>query len=578
MISAETQIRNYIIDEEIGRGAFGVVFKGHLQNDPTVSVAIKVLENTGNLERQMAEPEMLSRLQHPNIVRLREYFVHQDQLVIVLDYISGGDLKTAIDNGRKFSQEEVKALLESMASALAYAHHRNIVHRDIKLANIMLEEANGELRFILTDFGIGRVSEGVQDRPNTGGTFLFMAPEQFRGRPVPQSDLWAVGVVAYFLLSGKMPFAGNSLQDLSRSILYTNPVAPSIAAAKPIDEKLDMLVTQLLAKSLNERIASAEDLLRLLGSKKNDLLGTSSILLNSGGSIINAFVGSQKERATTSSGMDSVVRKLRRQQRTALTLTAIFGIFIAFGSGVIAGVATTVGLILFYLSQTRLRQYKYYLIIAACVFFAVSWANTIRIERKTTTTTTSDEEDEKLEAVDENIGIVKEEIEEVKKEVQTAVRVTRNKATSGEITRGILKFLGQISYPLFAISIASHRRLSRQISNCSLLIQDPSTTPDYLEQMKRSVAERPSDILFRLKYVEAMLAENRLEDVIVECQLILEIDPYNFSANLLLANALVEFGFFEDAGEICKEYLAISGYCFEFQMLLERCRNQGALL
>ncbi len=536
-----TLVGEYVIDHEIGRGAFGVVYLGHPQSNELDRVAIKVLENNGHIEQQMAEPEMLSRLKHPNIVRLREYFVHNDQLIIVLDYISGGDLKSALESGRLFSQDEVSELLRSMASALAFAHERNIVHRDIKMANIMLDDSHGQLRFILTDFGIGRVAEGVQERPNTGGTYLFMAPEQFRGRPVPQSDLWAVGVVAYYLLSGKMPFQGDSLHELSQSILYSNPNAPSVAAGKKIEEKLDLLVAQLIEKSLNERVSSAKELMRLLGGASGTLLGT-------GGSIFQALVGQKSVSSSAQSGMDSMIKRLRRQRKTAVILAFLFGIFIAIGSGVLEGVMTTFGIGLFYWSQTRRGPNAFRWWLGSCVVLGITWFSF------------STDPQTKLKIGKDSKPVLKSD----------------SPFSAATISKGVLAVLAWVSYPLFALAIASHRRTGRKLGNLSLLVENPNADPCYLDKMKSIVADRPNDLLFRIKYVESMLSLGYLEDVIVECQLILEIDPYNFNANLLLANALIEVGLFEDAATVCQEYLEVSGYCFEFQILLERCKSQGA--
>ncbi len=541
-----SQIRQYSIDREIGRGAFGTVFQGHLSHNPQEIVAIKILDDTNQLDRQMAEPELLSRLQHPSIVRQREYFVLHGQLVIVLDFISGGDLKSALEAGRDFTEAEVWELLRSMASALDYAHGRNIVHRDIKMANIMLEESNGSLRFVLTDFGIGRVSEGVQDRPNTGGTYLFMAPEQFRGRPVAQSDLWALGVVAYRLLSGKMPFLGDSLHDLSRSILYANPVAPSVAASKPINEQLDLLVSHLLQKSLNERVGSAEELLRLINDSHGNKPGSGSRLIDTSESIIHAFVGSSDAKNSKDSGMDRLLKRLRRQRKIAFGLSLVFAAAIAFGSGLVGGILTTIGVLCFFKSQQSNKPLDTRRFVLACTCFAAAWGfGAVHVDSETTTS----------------------ELVDVK---------TERGGSLAEISLVFLKVFNRISYPLFAIAIASHRRLARKIVNTALLVENQKTDDSYFAKMRASVSERPNNISFRLKYIEALLTAGNLEDVIIECQLVLDIDPYNFNANLLLANALIEVGLFDDAAQVCKHYLSVSGYCFEFQMLLERCISQGA--
>ncbi len=93
--------------------------------------------------------------------------------------------------------------------------------------------------------------------------------------------------------------------------------------------------------------------------------------------------------------------------------------------------------------------------------------------------------------------------------------------------------------------------------------------------MRKVVSERPNDVLYRLKFIEAMLANDMLEDVAVECQLVREIDPYNFNANLILANTLLELGMVQESEKVCRSYLSVTGYCFEFQMLLDRCLRRN---
>src|SRR5207248_1755528 len=104
-----------------------------------------------------------------------------------------------------------------------------------------------------------------QRAKHAGGTYLFMAPEQLRGRPCPQSDLWALGVVAYRMLTGHFPFPGPTLAELSNQILYQPVVPPSEICKQPVNPDLEASIVKLLDKSLQERVASAEGLLRLLG-------------------------------------------------------------------------------------------------------------------------------------------------------------------------------------------------------------------------------------------------------------------------------------------------------------------------
>src|SRR5206468_8325427 len=149
--------------------------------------------------------------------------------------------------------------------ALVAAHAQQIVHRDIKPANILVDRTVGQLRFVLTDFGIGRRQEGVQAEKHAGGTYQFMAPEQLRGRPGPQSDLWALGVVAYRLLTGTYPFPGPSVGELARQIQLTAPKPPGEATGEPGDPALERVVLRLLDRSETERLGSATELLRELG-------------------------------------------------------------------------------------------------------------------------------------------------------------------------------------------------------------------------------------------------------------------------------------------------------------------------
>jgi Protein kinase domain len=522
-------LKDYVIEREIGKGAFGTVYQGRHRKNAGELVAIKVLEMDGQAVQQMTEPEILAKLSHPNIVRLRDYFVDSGRLIIILDYISGGDLRQALERGQRFDQESVYELLRSMGSALAYAHQRNIVHRDIKLANIMIDNSGDKIRFVLTDFGIGRIADGVQQRPNTGGTFMFMAPEQFRGRPVEQSDLWALGVVAYRLLTGKMPFSGESLDQLSRAILYANPDIPSRAAESHIDEKLDLVVMQLLEKSLNERTSSAKELLRALGEAPRYHTQVIAALMNA---------------TSEDTGLLRYAKRLKRIRYFAIGGAVLLGFLILFQVGYIRGSLLLAGLAMFYRSQSIEDTKRRFWLLGALASFALAWfSSTVGFDGRIPSRKTT---------VDEETGV-------------RTVTVKNDNSGSFAI----------FSYPLFAICLAASRRIGRKLANYSLLIDNPKSNPELIDRFRESVALRPNDILYRLKFVEAMLANGMLEDVVIECRMIQEIDPYNFNANLLLANTLVELGLLEDAAAVCQSYLGVSGYCFEFQMLLDRCQRRG---
>ena len=224
---APLQIPGYELVRELGRGAFGVVYFGHAEDRPDTPLAIKAIDGQGNLDRLLVEPALLSRIKHPNVVGLESHFVHDGKLVLAMEYVPGGDLKAQLDRGVPFSADKVHDFLVQIGSALVEAHAQHIVHRDLKPSNVLVDSTGPRVRYVLADFGVGRATEGVQSEKNVGGTYLYMAPEQLRGRPGPQSDLWAVGVIAYQMLTGKLPFPGPTPQEVARQIQYTDPPPPS---------------------------------------------------------------------------------------------------------------------------------------------------------------------------------------------------------------------------------------------------------------------------------------------------------------------------------------------------------------
>ena len=256
----------YLVDRELGRGAHGVVYCAHHVQRPQTPIALKVVESRGSLDKLLLEPEVLSKLRHPGIVGLEDYFLDGDKLIVALEFVGGGDLKDYLTGRGPLPPAEVREFLRQMASALDHAHAAGVLHRDIKLPNILVEAREGQPpRFVLTDFGISRIAEGIQVAKHAGGTYLFMAPEQLRGRPEKQSDLWALGVVAYMLLTGQQPFAGNTVAELSHAVFFTIPKPPRDLVPTAADETLERILYGLLEKQVTARTASAKDLLAQLG-------------------------------------------------------------------------------------------------------------------------------------------------------------------------------------------------------------------------------------------------------------------------------------------------------------------------
>jgi serine/threonine protein kinase/class 3 adenylate cyclase/tetratricopeptide (TPR) repeat protein len=260
------KLGRYEVIRMVGRGAMGVVYEGR---DPNLDrrVAIKTIriedffgEAIEEYEaRFRTEARSAARLQHPNIVSVYDSDRDGDTAFMVMELVAGKDLKHHLGNGVRFALKESLDILRQLLSALEYAHGQGIVHRDVKPANLLLEP-DGHVK--LADFGVARI-QGAGVTPGTRGsvvgTLNYMSPEQVRGQPVDvRTDIFAAGVVFYQLLTGRMPFDGESDLAVSQQIVEHTPPAPSsLDAQLPI--AIDALVARALAKQSEDRFATARE-------------------------------------------------------------------------------------------------------------------------------------------------------------------------------------------------------------------------------------------------------------------------------------------------------------------------------
>lgn len=253
--------------DELGRGGMARVY---LCYDLTLDrhVAIKVMAPSLMLEEGMderfrREAKISASLSHPNIVPVYQVKQTEDLAFFVMKYIDGCTLNFVIGEHAPLPPELVRQLLKQVAGALAYAHERGIVHRDIKPANILIDDAG---HAILTDFGIAR-SAGLSGLTATGasvGTPYYMSPEQCsKGEISGQSDQYALGVVAYQMLSGRLPFTGSDQGEVLRAHLYDIPEDISVACPRcPPD--LNRVVMRMLAKRAEDRWPTLDDAMAAL--------------------------------------------------------------------------------------------------------------------------------------------------------------------------------------------------------------------------------------------------------------------------------------------------------------------------
>ncbi|MCR4413217.1 MAG: serine/threonine protein kinase [Thermoguttaceae bacterium] len=522
---APTKIGPYLVERELGRGAHGRVYAARHSRNRNRLVALKVVENRGNLDSLLLEPEILSRLEHPGIVGLGDYFLDGDDVVVALEYVEGEDLETCLRQRGPFSPDEVRDLLVQMADALAHAHRAGVIHRDIKLSNILVDRSGPSPRYVLSDFGISRISEGIQTSSRLGGTYYFMAPEQLQGRPGPQSDLWSLGVVAYVLLTGTRPFEGKNVDELSRQILYGTPVPPSQRMSQPMDDDLEQIILELLEKSLNQRTESADRLLASLRRAER-----------------RREESSTTEPARRWPGRATFERRLQRRVVWNWALFWVFVGLVLLPLGVVPGTVALLGVLVFYAGQSaRPAGWRWSL---AAVALGVMGAATWLRARSTLP--------DFLEAAASGLD-------------EGAQRALQSIYVSGLFVYYLVVAPAAIHF------FAKARRLRRDLALRRLLRAAGADAARRLAQLRSLVDHHPEDSDLHHRFAEALLAQGHAGEAAIEARLIIQRDPYHFAANLLLAHAYLELKCYSSCRRVCDHYLAASGHCFEFAELRQRC-------
>ncbi|MBN1936704.1 MAG: serine/threonine protein kinase [Anaerolineae bacterium] len=265
---------NYRVLGALGQGGMAKVYKGY---QPMLDryVALKVLaphfsSDEEFLSRFQREGASIARLRHDNIVQVYDFDVQNDVYYMVMEYIAGDTLKARIrrvrEHGERMSRDEILCVLRGVASALDYAHERNIIHRDVKPANIMLRVEEGCTAFspVLTDFGVAKIFEGAQ-LTGTGmtiGTPDYMSPEQSSGAPVSASaDLYSLSIVLYEMLAGELPFTADTPMAVLLKHIHDDPPSVTLRVADLPPEVDDVLI-KALSKRPEQRYPTGAALVR----------------------------------------------------------------------------------------------------------------------------------------------------------------------------------------------------------------------------------------------------------------------------------------------------------------------------
>jgi len=241
---------HYLLTKEIGRGGMATVF---LATDTLTQekVAIKVLSpsisgDSRFVRRFQRESSLLSQLEHPNIVSVVDFGESQGMIYMVMPYVEGDTLQDRIDAGA-VTDEQREKWIRQIAWALDFAHHRGIIHRDVKPSNVMIDPSDNAL---LTDFGLARATEGTSTLTGSMllGTPAYISPEQGKGEPVDErSDQYSLGVILYQLAAGRLPFESDV--PMGTVLMHIRDPVPRPSRFNPdISPAMERVILKSLAK------------------------------------------------------------------------------------------------------------------------------------------------------------------------------------------------------------------------------------------------------------------------------------------------------------------------------------------
>src|SRR3954470_15890694 len=253
----------YELGEAIGHGGMADVYLAH---DRLLDrrVAVKVLlpqfaTDPVNVERFRREAQAAAGLNHPHIVAVYDWGEEDDTSFIVMEYVPGQTLREILQAHVRLGPTDAARIAAEIADALSFAHAHGVVHRDVKPGNVLITP-QGQVK--VTDFGIAR-AETSEPLTKTGavlGTATYFSPEQAQGFPLDgRSDVYALGVVLYEMLTGTAPFTAPSPGAVAYKHVRESPVAPS-TVTPDVPGAMDRIVLGALAKSVDERYQSAQDL------------------------------------------------------------------------------------------------------------------------------------------------------------------------------------------------------------------------------------------------------------------------------------------------------------------------------
>jgi len=277
-------IKGYELRAQIGEGGFGEVYRAFqpvIERDVAIKVILPQYANEPDFIRNFElEARLVARLEHPHIVPLFDFWRDPQGAYIVMRYIRGGSLRTYLDDANgPLDLEIISGMLNQITSALYTAHRNQVVHRDMKPENILIDEDGNAY---VTDFGIAKRTEGTDISPESedqiSGSPFYMSPEQFQAAPPhPSTDVYSLGIMLYEMMTGKHPFNTANLGQLVMS--HMQDMLPSVLGARPgVSEEFDEILHQATAKAPEDRYDDIRDLARDFATVLGNTLGDEQAL------------------------------------------------------------------------------------------------------------------------------------------------------------------------------------------------------------------------------------------------------------------------------------------------------------
>ncbi|HEY5925791.1 MAG TPA: serine/threonine-protein kinase [Kofleriaceae bacterium] len=269
------RVGHYIIEELRGRGGFATIYRARHQTIGRIA-AIKVLHrrlitSTKIVQRFIQEARATNMIAHPNIVDIYELDELPDgRPYLVMEWIEGRDLDQELRARGRLSTNEALALLEDIAAALGAAHAAGIVHRDLKASNVLTIPSGAWFAIKLVDFGIAKLLDGDEGRRSDVsstdarlGSPTNMAPEQLLSHPVDaRTDIYSLGVLAYQLVTGRLPFNASTIVELQEMHLHMQP--PRASDIAPVSPAIDAVIQRCMEKAPGARFQSVDELMAAL--------------------------------------------------------------------------------------------------------------------------------------------------------------------------------------------------------------------------------------------------------------------------------------------------------------------------